>query len=88
MKILLVHILFLAIGLFVAFVFIPFDQMYFDHHPAEEIKQYYQDAFTFKSGKAWKIVFTWLLGLTCGRLMLRALRNNTQTTKSNNSDSN
>lgn len=81
MKVLLLHILFLTIALLIAFAFIPFEQMYFDKVPVEEIKQYYQDAFAFKSGKAWKIVFTWFLGLTCGRLMLRALSGNSQTTK-------
>ncbi|MBT8112775.1 MAG: hypothetical protein KJO81_00490 [Gammaproteobacteria bacterium] len=83
-----IHLIFLAIALFVAFALVPLNQMYFDHYPAEEIKQYYQDAFTFKSGKAWKIVFTWLLGLTSGRLMLRALKYNSQTTKYSDSDSN
>lgn len=88
MKALQLHILFLAIALFVAFAFIPFDHLYFDKIPVEEIKQYYQDALAFKSGKAWKIVFTWFLALTCGRLMLKALSSNSQTTKSTDSDSN
>ena len=86
MKIILLHVLFLAIALLVAFVLIPFDHLYFDKVPGDEIKQYYQDAFSFKSGDAWKIVFTWFLGLTCGRLMLKALSNNTQTTKSIDSE--
>lgn len=68
-----IHLIFLAIALFVAFALIPIDQLYFDHYPVEKVKQYYRDAFSFESGKAWKIVFTWLLGLSCGRLMLRAL---------------
>ncbi len=86
MKIILLHVLFLVLALFVAFALIPFDHWYFDKVPGEEIKQYYKDAFTFASAGAWKIVFTWFLGFTCGRLMLRALSNNTQTTKSIDSD--
>jgi len=81
MKTLLLHVLFLAIALLVAFAVVPLEKMYFDGIPAEEIKQYYQDALAFKSGNAWKIVFTWFLGLSCGRLMLLALKNNSQTTK-------
>ncbi len=83
-----IHLIFLAIALFVAFALIPLDHIYFDHLPTEEVKQYYSDAFSFESGKAWKIVFTWLLGLTCGRLILKALKYNSQTTKSAESDSN
>lgn len=67
------HILFLAIAIFIAFALIPLDQIFFDRHPAEDIKKYYSDALSFKSGKAWKAVFTWFLGISCGRLMLRAL---------------
>ena len=71
-----IHILFLAIAMLIAFVFVPLDQMYFDHLPVDEIKLYYRDAFNFESGKAWKLVFTWFLGLSCGRLMLKALASN------------
>jgi len=82
MKILLLHILFLVIALLIAFAVVPLDKMYFDKVPVEDIKQYYSDALAFKTGNAWKIVFTWFLGLSCGRLILRALSKNTQTTKS------
>jgi hypothetical protein len=67
------HILFLAVAVFIAFALIPLDLMYFEHYPAEDIKKYYRDALSFESGKAWKAVFTWFLGFSCGRLMLRAL---------------
>jgi hypothetical protein len=70
------HFLFLAIAVLIAFAIVPLDQMYFDHLPVEEVKQYYRNAFSFESGKAWKLVFTWFLGLSCGRLMLKALANN------------
>ena len=80
-KLLLIHFLFLIIALFIAFALVPFDQVYFDNQPVEQVKQYYQDALEFKSSKAWKIVFTWFLGLSCGRLMVKALKDNTNTTK-------
>lgn len=86
MKFILLHVLFLAIALFIAFALIPFDHWYFDNVPSEDIKQYYQNAFSFKSDNAWKIVFTWFLGLSCGRLIIRALSKNTQTTKSIDSE--
>ena len=71
-----IHVIFLVIALLIAFALIPIEQFYFGQYPVEEIKQYYRDAFSFESGKAWKIVFTWFLGLSCGRLMLRALARN------------
>ena len=82
MKFILLHVLFLVIALLIAFAVVPLDKMYFDKVPVEEINQYYNDAFAFKTANAWKIVFTWFLGLTCGRLIIRALSKNTQTTKS------
>jgi len=81
MKFILLHVVFILVALTIAFVLVPFDQFYFDKAPVEEIKQYYQDALNFKSNKAWKIVFTWFLGLSCGRLIVRALNNNKYTTK-------
>jgi hypothetical protein len=86
MKFVLLHVLFLAIALFIAFALIPLDYLYIDNVPSEEVKKYYQGAFSFKSADAWQTVFTWFLGLTCGRLMIRALSNNTQTTKSIDTD--
>lgn len=71
-----IHIIFLIVALFIAFALIPLEQLYINHLPAEEVKKYYSDAISFKSGKAWKLVFTWFLGLTCGRIMLRALAKN------------
>jgi len=81
LKTLFLHIIFLAVAMLMAFAIVPLEKMYFDGVPTQEVKQYYQDAFSFKSGNAWKIVFTWFLGLSCGRLMLKAITNNTQTTK-------
>lgn len=86
MRLVLLHVLFLAIALLIAFALIPFDRLYFNNVPSEEIERYYQDALSFKSLDAWKKVFTWFLGLTCGRLILRALSKNTQTTKSVDSE--
>jgi len=71
-----IHFIFLVIALLIAFVLIPLEQLYVNNLPVEEVRKYYSDAFSFKSGKAWKLVFTWFLGLTCGRIMLRALAKN------------
>ncbi len=71
-----IHIIFLLVALLIAFVLVPLEQMYFNNLSLEEVKKYYRDAISFESGKAWKLVFTWFLGLTCGRLMLRALAKN------------
>ncbi len=81
MKIILLHVLFLIIALLIAFALVPLELIYFQKIPAQEVQQYYSDAFSFKSMKAWKIAFTWFLGLTCGRLIVRALNNNNYTTK-------
>ncbi len=67
------HVIFLVIAMFIAFALVPLDQVYFGHQAAEDVNQYYQDAFNFESGRAWKIVFTWFLGLSCGRIMFKAL---------------
>ncbi|MGH1537238.1 MAG: low molecular weight protein-tyrosine-phosphatase [Gammaproteobacteria bacterium] len=67
------HVLFLFIALCIAFVLIPLDQFYFKDNSVEEIEQYYRDAISFSSGESWQIVFTWFLGLTCGRLIIRAI---------------
>lgn len=88
MKLLLLHILFLFIALLITFGLVPIDRLYFNDVPSEEIKQYYQDAFAFNSNEAWQILVTWFLGLSCGRLILRALnskgldKKGSQTTKS------
>ena len=81
MKLILLHIIFLIIALLIAFALVPLDLLYFEKVPVEEVKQYFLDAFSFNSMKAWKIVFTWFLGLSCGRLIVRALNNNKYTTK-------
>jgi len=72
-RLLKLHIIFLVIALLIAFVLYPLDLTYFQHKPMEEVEQYYSDAFNFSFGKAWKLVFTWFLGLSCGRLILKAL---------------
>lgn len=74
LRLLTTHLIFLIVALVIAFVLVPADLMYFDKVPIEEIKNYYNSAITFEKSKAWKIFFTWVLGLTCGRLIIRALR--------------
>ena len=81
MKFIVLHIIFLIVAMLIAFALVPLDMHFFEKLPAEEVKQYYQDALSFKSMKAWKIIFTWFLGLSCGRLIVRALNNNSYTTK-------
>ncbi len=67
------HIIFLIVALVIAFVLVPADMLYFRKVSAEEVNQYLNGAVAFEDFKAWKILFTWFLGLSCGRLMLRAL---------------
>ncbi|MEM7400814.1 MAG: hypothetical protein AAF304_02560 [Pseudomonadota bacterium] len=81
MKLILLHVLFLIIALLIAFALVPLDLIYFEKKPVEEVQQYYLGAFSFESMRAWKIVFTWFLGLTCGRFIVRAINNNNYTTK-------
>jgi len=71
--ILVTHFIFLGVALVIAFALVPADLLYFDKVSSEEIKTYYQDAMKMKFSDAWQIVFTWFLGLTCARLMLKAL---------------
>ncbi len=68
--------IFLLVALLIAFALVPLEQLYINNLPIEEVKKYYSDALRFESGKAWKLVFTWFLGLSCGRIMLRALAKN------------
>ena len=72
-RLILVHIIFLLVALFIAFGLVPFDRMMFNNVPNAEISEYYDNALTFRSGEAWKKVFTWFLGLSCARIMLKAL---------------
>jgi hypothetical protein len=72
-RLIIIHLILFLVALFIAFALVPLDRIYFASLPAEEINKYYQDAFSFQSGKAWKIVATWFIGLSCGRLMLKAL---------------
>jgi len=67
------HLIFLTIALLIAFLLIPVDQYFFENLSVDDVKKYYREAFNFSSAEAWKKVFTWFLGLTCGRLMLKAL---------------
>ena len=68
-----IHIIFLAIALIIGFVLVPLDMQYFRNATEDEVNSYLNGAFVFENYRAWKIVFTWFIGLTCGRLMLRAL---------------
>lgn len=72
-RLILAHIIFLLVALFIAFGLVPFDRVMFNNVPTVEISEYYENALTFKSGEAWKKVFSWFLGLSCGRLMIKAL---------------
>ena len=72
-RLILVHIILLFVALFIAFGLVPFDRMMFNNIPTAEISEYYENALTFKSGEAWKKVFIWFIGLSCGRLMIKAL---------------
>ena len=72
-RLIIIHIILLVIALFITFALVPLDRVYFKNIPTAEITQYYENALAFKSGEAWKIAFTWFLGLTCGRIMVKAL---------------
>ncbi len=72
-RLLIIHLIFLGVALIIAFALVPADLWYFDKVPGKEIEVYYQDAMELEFSDAWKTVFTWFLGLTCGRLMLKAL---------------
>ena len=71
-RLLVVHLIFLMIALLIAFVFIPLERFYFGKVPPGWLESYYHDALTFGSYKAWSSVFTWFLGLSCGRLIFKA----------------
>lgn len=73
MKVLKIHLIFLIVALLISFILIPLDQYFFDKSPTEEIKAYIENGITFKSLDAWKKVITWFIGLSCGRLMIKAL---------------
>lgn len=73
LRLLKIHFIFLIVALVIAFILVPLDLMYFEKVPTEEINYYYQSAIMLEQSKAWKIVFTWFLGLSCGRLMIKAL---------------
>ena len=77
-RLILIHIFLFLIALFITFALVPLDRMYFKNIPTAEITQYYENAIAFKSGEAWKIVFTWFLGLSCGRIMVKALMSKEQ----------
>ena len=68
-----IHIIFLIVALIIAFALVPIDMLYMRNLPEDELSSYFNGAFNLENTKAWKIVFTWFLGLSCGRLMLRAL---------------
>lgn len=72
-RLLVIHLIFLGVALVIAFALVPADLLYFDKVPDKEVEAYYRDAMELKFSDAWEVVFTWFLGLTCGRLMLKAL---------------
>ena len=72
-RLIIIHLVFLVVALLIAFVLIPMEKIFFDKVAAEWAESYYRDAITFNSYKAWGVVFTWFLGLSCGRLILRAI---------------
>ena len=69
-----IHLLFFIIALIIAFILFPIEMLFFEGASNEDIQRYYQDAITLEKLNAWKICITWFIGLTCGRLILRALR--------------
>ncbi len=72
-RLLILHFIFLIIALLIAFVLVPLDLLYLDKAPMEEIESYYRNAVTFEKPRVWGIVSSWFLGLSCGRLILKAL---------------
>ena len=74
LRLLKIHSIFLVVALVIAFVLVPLDMSYFREATDEEISLYFNGAFTFEYIKAWKIAFTWFIGLICGRLIILALR--------------
>jgi len=75
LRLIKIHIVFLLIAIFIAYVLVPADWYYFEKVSAEDIKQYYQNTFSFsKKSSPWKILITWFIGLSCGRLIIKALR--------------
>ena len=69
-----IHLIFFTIALMIAFILFPIEMLFFEGASNEDIQTYYQDAITLEKLNAWKIFFTWFIGLTCGRFILRALR--------------
>lgn len=72
-RLIIIHLVFLVVALLVAFALVPVEKIYFDKVETEWAEKYYRDAITLNDYKAWGTVFTWFLGLSCGRLILRAL---------------
>ena len=69
-----IHLIFIVIAFLIAFILFPMEMLFFEGASNEDIWAYYQNAITLEKTNAWKILFTWFLGLTCGRLIIRALR--------------
>ena len=68
-----IHLVFLGVSLIIAFLLVPADMLFLNKVQTGEIRAYYQSAKNLEFSNAWKIAFTWFLGLTCGRLILKAL---------------
>ena len=70
-----IHIIFLLIAILIAYVLVPADWYYFEKLSAEEITDYYKNTFSFtQKSNPLKILITWFIGLSCGRLLIKALR--------------
>jgi len=69
-----IHLVLLVVALIITFVLFPVDMLFFDGASNDDVQAYYKNAVTFEKMNAWKIFFTWFLGLTCGRLIVRALK--------------
>lgn len=69
-----VHLVIIVVALIIAFALFPMEMFFFEDASREQIHNYYNDAITMKNSNAWKIFFTWFLGLSCGRLIIKALR--------------
>ncbi len=69
-----IHLVLLVVALIITFVLFPVDMLFFEGASNDDVQAYYKNAVTLEKMNAWKIFFTWFLGLTCGRLIVRALK--------------
>jgi len=69
-----IHLILLVVALIITFVLFPVDMLFFEGASNDDVQAYYKNAVTFVELNAWKICLPWFLGLTCGRLIVRALK--------------